>query len=386
MRIITAGILFLLSFSLMGQKPMAILPFEVINGHIYIQVSIDGSRPLRIAFDTGARANLLHEDIAKELGFEITGRQQVDGASETAIIELSGNHQMDLNGIKVDGESFLIMNLDHLGDEDQPMEGVIGGSILDEFITEINFDASEVRFYDRRSFKVPADFTAQRISLIPFRIPILTGTISLANGTQLQGPFLVDTGAALALRLNRPLVISKDLQARIQPNYPYIARVLNTQSTDFIGRLPEFKVLGHEFQGFPIRMATSEGGVSGRSDIDGIIGLEILKRFNLIFNYREQQLYFQPSLLYDAFFLENFSGLNVKKKEGKLWVEEVVVNSPAFEAGIQKGDLIVSVDGRKNLSRSEFMEYVHPLRKDVKLEVIRGEQTNFVNIKPRKII
>lgn len=182
------------------------------------------------------------------------------------------------------------------------------------------------------------------------------------------------------------MVKEKQLTESIRPNYPYTARALNSESTDFIGRLPGFEILGHEFQGFPVRMATDAGGVSGRSNVDGIVGTELLKRFNLIFNYREQTLYFQPSLLYDTFFLENFSGLKLRKEHGKLLVQEVVENSPASEVGIAVGDQIISVDGQQGLSRSEFIEYVHPLRKDVKLEVVRGEKTTLVNLKPRKII
>lgn len=386
MRIVATSILLFFSLLSQAQKPFARLPFQIKNGHLYVQVSVDGSRPLNMAFDTGARANLLHEDVAEELGFTIDGVQQVNDASGTVLIKTSNGHDLKIDVLEMSDETFLLMNLDHLGDEDFPMDGVIGGSILDEYITEINFDASEIRFYERQGFRAPSEFSQQKMSLIPFRVPILSCKVLLDNGTVLEGPYLIDTGAALAIRFNVPLVKGRQLAESIKPNYPYTARALNSQSTDFIGRLPGFEILGHEFQGFPVRMATDAEGVSGRSNVDGIVGTEILKRFNLIFNYREQLLYFQPSLLYDSFFLENFSGLKVRKENGKLWVEEVVENSPASEVGMQVGDQIISVDGRKNFGRTEFLEYVHPLRKDVKLEVIRDEKTTLVNLKPRKII
>lgn len=386
MRVLTAAFFLFLVFPVFGQKPFTRIPFQIHNGHLFVQVSIDGSRPLNMAFDTGARANLLHEDVAKELNFTIDGVQRVNDASGIVSIKSSYKHELELAQIEMSGETFLLMNLDHLGDEDLPMDGVIGGSILDRYITEINFDASEIRFYERQGFKAPSDFQEQSISLAAFRVPILSGNLVLEDGTNIEGSYLIDTGAALAIRFNVPLVREQKLTQLLKPNYPYTARALNSESTDYIGRLPKFEILGHEFHGFPVRMATDAGGVSGRSNVSGIVGTEILKRFNLIFNYREQLIYFQPSLLYDTIFLENFSGLKLKKKEGKLWVEEVFENSPASEAGIQPGDAIISVDGKKNLGRTEFLEYVHPLRKDVKLEVIRGEKTTLVNLKPRKII
>lgn len=188
MRIVATSVLLFCSLLCQAQKPFAQLPFEIRNGHLYVQVSVDGSRLLNMAFDTGARANLLHEDVAEELGFIIDGVQQVNDASGTVLIKSSEGHDLKLAELEMPDETFLLMNLDHLGDEDLPMDGVIGGSILDEYITEINFDASEIRFYERRGFRAPAQFTQQKMSLIPFRVPILSCKLLFEDGSILEGP------------------------------------------------------------------------------------------------------------------------------------------------------------------------------------------------------
>ncbi|WP_420384728.1 aspartyl protease family protein [Roseivirga sp.] len=386
MKNLSITLLLVLSFPLFSQEPVGTIPFEIQNGHIYVQVSIDGSRPLSMAFDTGARANLLHEDVASQLDFAITGSQQVSGASGMTQIQASANHEIGLGELKARGEAFLLMNLDHLGDEEHPLDGVIGGTLLDRYITEINFDASEIRFYNKSDFELPKDFQSIEFSLRPFRIPVITGQLNLANGMKLQGPYLIDTGAALSLRINSPLVRQEALEQQVLPNYPYTTNALSSASTDYVGRLPGFELLGHEFQGFPIRMATGKGGVSGSTSVNGIIGLEILKRFNLIFDYADQVMYYQPSQLYDAAFRENFSGLKLIPVDGMLEIEAIVENSPASEAGLLVGDKIKTVDGQRNFSRTTFSDYVHPLRKDVKLEVIREDKTILVSLKPRKII
>lgn len=378
--------LLLFSIPVWAQEVITTLPFEIVNGHIYVKVVVDNGRPLNLAFDTGARANLLHEQVAEELGFNIDGVQQVNDASGIVKIKSSYNHSMKVGSLDFRRETFLLMNLDHLGDEDHPMDGVIGGSILDEFITEINFDDSEIRFYERSVFQAPEGFTEEKMTLEPFRVPIINCKLMLNDGTAKEGFYLVDTGAALAIRFNVPLVKKQKLTESLLPNYAYTSRALNSESTDYIGRLPAFEIMGHKFQGFQVRMATDAGGVSGRSSVDGIVGLEILKRFNLIFDYRQEIIYMQPNSLYNTFFLENFSGLKVKKQNGRLQVEAVADNSPALDQGMKTGDEILSVDGQMNLSRMAFLEYVQPMRKDVKLEVLREGKIIFVSLKPRKII
>ncbi len=374
------------SLQSLAQKPVARLPFEIQAEHIHVKVEVDGQKDLTMAFDTGARANLIDKDLATKLGFEVSGRQQVEGASGIIIIELSEGHTMSVGEYSFQQEAFFLMELDRLSDEDHPIDGVIGGSILDRFVTEINFDKSEILLYDQKSFEAPTSYSQQKFSFYPFGIPVLTGQLNLGNGTRLEGRYLVDTGAALALSLNYPLVKKQTLTKTLTPNYPYVSRNVNSESTDIIGRLPQFDFLGHGFQGFPVRMAEDEGGVSGSAEVDGIIGLELLKRFNLIFDYSKQQLYFEPNLLYDSSFLENFSGLVVRKVNGQLTVEQVIDGSPAKELGLQEGDIVLAVDDQDDLSKFEFYEYVHPLRKEVKIKILREEEIILVNLKAGNLI
>lgn len=69
-------------------------------------------------------------------------------------------------------------------------------------------------------------------------------------------------------------------------------------------------------------------------------------------------------------------GLDIKQKSG-VYVSEVVKNSPASKAGLQDGDIIVSIDGKEITQAGELFKMVEetPVGKTVKLTYIRNKRT-----------
>ena len=78
----------------------------------------------------------------------------------------------------------------------------------------------------------------------------------------------------------------------------------------------------------------------------GIIGLEILKEFNTIIDFKDQQLILKPTTNKEAFPLDYFDwtlGFNISMKDKSVHIIEK--GSEAEKAGIQLGDTIYSING-----------------------------------------
>lgn len=368
-------------------EPLHTLPFEIHLGHIYIQAKINDSRSLNLVFDTGAAANLASEAVAEELGLDISGSQQVSGASGPVSIKSSRHNKLWLSeNLGLKNQTFLVMNLDHLGDYDFPLDGIIGANVLDRFVVELNFDENVIRLYDKNDFPAPAGYTAQKIKLVPFRIPIIEGGLMVSENETITGPYLVDTGAALALRINTPTVDSNELRDKVTPNFLYTGTALGNTSTDHIGRLKGYSILNQKFDDVPIRMANVTTGVSSFTQVDGILGLEILKRFNMIFDYRKKVMYIQKNNLFDVPFRNNTTGLKIKKKEGYLEVENVIPKSAAEKADLKVGDQILSVNGNKKMTHDAFHKYAQGSKKAINLSVKRGDKTLQIKLTPFSMI
>ena len=82
---------------------------------------------------------------------------------------------------------------------------------------------------------------------------------------------------------------------------------------------------------------------------DGTIGGEILRRFQVIFDYPHQQLILEPNNDFAAPFASNAAGLLLIADGSDLKtirVHHVISGTPAEAAGIQQGDLLLTIDGQ----------------------------------------
>lgn len=385
-RLFTALFLALCTFHLQAQKPEAVVPFAIRNGHIYIDLKINESGPLHFVFDTGAAANLLSEKAAKSLGIKASGRQSVQGASGSTTIKSANIREMNIDGVIFQGANFLILNIDHLSDEDHPLSGIIGASVLNNFIVEIDYDQSEIKLFTRKGFEAPDNWTKQSFSLRPFGVPVVSATITLPSGEKLTGPYLVDTGAATTIKFNTPFVNENKLIEALGNHYSYTSRALSNEATDEVSKLPAYQVFGQTFTDFAVRLSQVKQGVSGYAQVDGILGLNILKRFNTIYDYGRQTMYLKPNTLFDEVFRLNYDGMRIEKEQGVFTVQKVHSGSASDLADIREGDQITALDGKSDFSRSEFHRYIQLAGKTVMVTLRRAGKELKVKLKPKAML
>ncbi|GEM_PF-915639 len=387
MKSFALALLLVLSIGLQANESVAEIPFKIHRGHIYIQASINGSEPLNVVFDTGAAGNVLNQSKAESLGLKFGGQQSVSGANGQVTIRISEDNDLKIaDEINMKNQTFYLTDISHLQDDDLPIDAIIGGNVLFRFVVEIDFEQQLIKLFNFRGYNAPNSFKEHKIQLYPYQIPIIEGTYVLKDGKSRTGSYLVDSGAALTISMNTPVVRKEKLLEKVSPNYEYLGKALGNESVELIGRLPKYQVLGEEFTAMPIRMSTTKNGVSSYDNVDGILGLQILKRFNLIFNYRKGQMYTKKNNSFDKAWRENRTGLNVIKKKSLLEVIGVVPKSAADISQIQIGDLIISVDGKEGLSYDEFDMYMNEVKDSATIVIQRKDKKIQVKLKPFKLI
>jgi len=85
----------------------------------------------------------------------------------------------------------------------------------------------------------------------------------------------------------------------------------------------------------------------------GILGNDVLKRFNVFIDLQQQEIFLEPNRLYYDQFEVNCSGLELVIDDAfqRVIVDHVYTGSPAHEAGLKVGDEIVQINGT---SASDF--------------------------------
>ena len=163
--------------------------------------------------------------------------------------------------------------------------------------------------------------------------------------------FLVDTGAAgegwLAF-----------LDARILVRRGELWEVGSALAASISGvtKSRQLQAKRLELGGFEVKQP-----VLGEALRGSVLGLRFWSRYVVTLDFPERKLYLRKGRQFDWVEPPNLSGLLVWPEGTSLVVKEVEPGSPAARAGLQKGDVLVEINGRKR-AQTPLREFVEPLR------------------------
>ena len=319
------------------------VPFELINNHMYVDVKLNGRGPYRLLCDTGG-ANIVTPEFAAELGLKGEGQLEGSGVGEKSEdIGLSKLDKLEIGDAFLDNQVFYVFPLGAFSRvEGIPAYGLIGYEVFKRFVVRIDYDANRLTLLDPASFT----YTGNGVR-VPFKfndhIPQVEGEID-----GIAGKFDIDTGSRSSIDLMGPFVEKHGLKAKYQPKFEGVTGWgVGGPSRSAITRAGVLK-LGEVVIERPVTELTLQTkGAFTDQYVAGNVGAGVLKRFNLVFDYNGQAIYFERNAndaLPDVF---DRSGmwLNVDEDDRYFEVVDVTADGPAERAGLKVGDRIRTVDG-----------------------------------------
>lgn len=371
-----------------------VIPFELVTRHILIRVKINNSGPLWFIFDTGDKVAIVDLGRAKSLGLNLHGEVNVGGAGAGTV---KGSTVQDASVSVIGAEEIpqpviMAIPLDGLKPRfGHDIDGIIGADFIKQFVVEIDYSNRVLRLHEKSRFVYSGSGEILPLTFIHGGYPIIDADVIVNGRPPIKGRFVLDFGSGGSLALHRPFVEQQSLPTPSQKTIrAFGGGGVGGKVTGRNGRIEALKFGRFQIDGPLTLFSTDTSGAFATSEIQGNIGALILSKFRVLLDYGRERIIMEPSATLKDPIVPASSGLRfiAEGSDYKTFrIDELLEDSPATEAGFQKDDVVVSIDGRPaaELTLSSLHEALEkPLPR--KIAVRRGTQTLQITVTPRRLI
>jgi outer membrane lipoprotein-sorting protein len=330
-------------FGFIGEQRSTTIPFKLINNHIYIEVKLNGQGPYEMLFDTGG-GDAIMPTLAHSLGLKLEGAFQSRGTGDATLdVAATSVGRVEIGDAFLDRQTFASAALESFGNvEGVPFMGIVGYEIFKRFVVRTDYDAQQLTLIEPQGF----DYRGSGVR-VPFQlkdtIPIVPGDVD-----GVPGIFQLDTGSRMTLDLMSPFVAKNNLVARFDAKVQGVdGWGVGGAERSWIVRAHRFTFGGVSVKAPVVGLSQSAAGSEAEAYTAGNVGAGVFRKFNIVWDYPRNQIYFERSKHYAEEDVFNRAGLWANLDGERFVVIDVYAGSPASEAGLQAGDRILAVDGRQ---------------------------------------
>lgn len=361
-------------------------PFiQFSGGVILVKACIDDIKDsLNFILDTGSGGISLDSSTCAE--FKIATVQtdtSITGIAGVRKVHFAFNKTMRLPGVKVENLNFHINDYEVLSSVyGEKIDGIIGYSFFSRYIVKVNFDSLQIEVYSPGKINYPSRGTM----LHPIFTSLPIQYLQIKDRKKFNFNFYFDTGAGLCFLMSEQF--AKDSAVLLKRRKPVL-----TQAEGMGGMLKmrltvvkEVKLGPYRFRHVPTYLYQDDNNITSYPFTGGLFGSEILRRFNIVFNYPQREIFLQPNSHYDDQFDYAYTGLAIYFINGKVMVVDVISNSPAEKSGFMENDEIISVGSNFSNNIQQYKNLLQVPNEQLKVIVRRGTELKQLYIRPKNIL
>lgn len=362
--------------------------FELINNLIVIPVEVNGVE-LSFLLDTGVSKPIIFNfvNLTEELKINQTERIYLRGLGEGDSIEAlkSKNNVFKIGkAVSIGQDLFAIFDptMNFAPKLGVPIHGIIGFDLFKDFVIEINYSKKVLKLYNHESYKSKKCSSCETLELSFYNNkPYIDANVDIGNNN-LPVKLLIDSGGSDALWL------FTDDQINVPEEYfeDFLGYGLSGSVYGKRSKVDKFSLNSFLLKQVNTAFPDSTSITFARKfkERNGSIGGEILKRFNVIFDYKNKRIVLKKNRYFKSPFYYNKSGIvlehngvRVVKRLNRAYgissfgskaqedlqstmvssnsydyilapsftIVELRKDSPAHKAGLKIGDVILSVNG-----------------------------------------
>ncbi len=362
------------------------VPFEQLTGGIVIMQAKLGDFPdtLNFILDTGSSGISLDSTTADFLKLKPV-------ASEKTIRGIAGIHKVPfLYGQRLRFPGLTIDSLDiHVNDYailtsvyGERIDGIIGYSVLSRYILKVDYDSMRIQFYSRGTIRYPRGgyLLKPSINTLP------SNNARVKDALTINTRFLMDIGAGVCVMFSRDFMQDSSLLSRKRKLLTKEGEGVGGKIDMYISVIKEVKLGPYKFRSVPVYIFDDDYNVTSYPNLAGLIGNDLLRRFNLILNYDKHEIYITPNSHYEEPFDYAYSGIELYMIDGYIVVGDVAKGSPAEAAGLQEGDIVVAINKNFNQNLNQMKIALQQANERVKIIIRRNGLLHDYEFKTKSIL
>lgn len=361
-------------------------PFTTLSGGIIIvQVRLDDFKDtLNFILDTGSGGVSLDSTTVQYFHLPVTPTERrLRGIGSMRKISYVMNQTLHLPNLNVE-------HLDiHINDYDLltsvygiKIDGIMGYSLLSRYIVKIDYDNNILEIWDSGKIKYPRG----GILLKPVINNIPVFDASIIDGNSCLSRFYFDTGAGLCLLMSESFEKDSSILAKGK-------KIIATQAEGLGGKTPmklttvkQIRIGKYKFKKVPAHIFIDEYNVTAYPQLGGLIGNDLLRRFNLIINYGEKEIHLKPNSHFKESFDYSYTGLGIYMESNKVVIEDVLKDSPGEKAGLMPGDIIMAIDNNMSGNIQSYKNMLQDVGARLRILVNRNGELILRNLKVSSIL
>ena len=338
--------------------PLTRIPFlQVTGGVIIIQAQLAPHEDtLQFIFDTGSSGISLDSATAQYLGCKPTyDGLLIRGIAGVREVPQLRQQTLTIGGLRTDSLDFYINDYSVLTSiYGVRIDGVIGYAMLSRYIVSIDYEKQYMEWFAPGTFNYPRKGwllqpQINRLPAYPFTIQELQTK---------SYPLLIDIGAGLNLLFSERFAQEAGVLDKTRKSWITSGEGIGGQIELRLTVLRSIRIGPYRFKKIPITIFDDRYNVTNYPHWAGLIGNDLLRRFNIILNYPAGEIHLGPNRFYLDDFDYAYIGMELYLIDGSIRIGFVANNSPAQEAGLQVGDEIVAINkivsGKLDAYKSEL--------------------------------
>ena len=330
------------------------MKFEQMTGGVILLKARFDTFPdtLNFILDTGSGGISLDSTTTDYFGLKgEPSNRTIRGIGGIKSVSFINNKKIHFHGLTVDSLNFHINDYSMLtAVYGEKIDGIIGYSVLNRYIVKLDYDSNKLEFWTKGLYHYPRGGFLLRpiINTIPVQ------TLRVKDERTLTARFLYDIGAGLNMMLSTDFLEDSSLLQRKRKMYAKQAEGLGGKVDMKMTVIKEVKLGPYKFRNVPVYVFDDTYNITSYPFLGGLIGNDILRRFNAILNYERRDIYLVPNSHYNEPFDYSYSGLELYYIDGQIIIGDVANGSPAEGAGLKEGDVVVGINKNFNQNLQQY--------------------------------